>query len=109
MINFTDKKDFKIKILNTTWNVEFVEPKSPSLDANWGMCNYNINTIFVANDLNDENTKSVVYHEFVHAMLAESSFNQDIKDATGKFYENFVECFSKCLQNFDERINNKED
>ena len=98
--------NFKIKLSNTEWTINMVEPTDPILDGNQGYCIYRNDAIYVANNLTCQQIKNAIAHELAHALLAESGFNVKVKEFFKEDYEIFVDNLSKPLRNLlDARIN----
>jgi len=91
-------KDFKINILGCVWDVKYVEHNNPVLDGNRGFCVYRKDSIYIDKTLSKQQLEHTLYHELTHALLAESGFNIDCKDALGNYYEHFVDSLSKCIR-----------
>lgn len=83
-MTFNDEiiKTCNIKIGNLTWKINLVNERNRNLydlyadpkesdtrDAAMGMCYKNLCSIFISNDMTDQNMKRTITHELTHAIL----------------------------------------
>ena len=82
--------NLKININNIDWDIKYVPENSDVLDGCRGMCCYRTSTIYVTNNLKPSETNRALFHELAHAVLAETDYNLEIKEALGDNYEKFI-------------------
>lgn len=86
-----------MRIGKINWQIKLVNADSPILSGCMGICVYAENIIYLNKDLPEDAFRETVLHELTHALLAESSFNHKCKEHFQDYYEIFVDCLSKTI------------
>ena len=88
---------FTLKIGKFDWAVTCTPRNNKDLDGDDGCCDFSSKIIYIADDLSQQRCFYTLLHELTHALLDESSFENDICGLLGKNYERFVDLFSSNL------------
>lgn len=83
-------KDFVLNLNNIDWDIKYVADKNDALDGCQGMCYYKTSTIYISKTLKDSVKLYTLFHELSHAILAETDYNEEIREALGDNYEKFI-------------------
>lgn len=85
-------------INDTYWNLVFCNPRSNNLrtsegDYVLGMCDNNVKTVYVADNLTDSKTEHVICHELTHCVCFEYGISIPIE--TEEWLCNFMADYGK--------------
>ena len=103
----------KVKILNTTWNIEEVtatrlaEVMSSDKAFYLGACAYMTNTIYLLKDMNNEQKRGTLIHELTHAIQWETSLQQHLNEEQKEQYCDFVKFAFPIIENILNNIDSK--
>lgn len=92
-----------IKINRHDWSVQLAPQFHEMVQGNLGMCHYDKRSIFVSKDIEHKDMLvDTIYHELSHALLEETTFNTQITNTLGDYYENFIDLMGQCLRDLCE-------
>lgn len=96
----------KIILNKIEWDIKYVPENHDALDGNRGMCCYRTATIYVLDSLKPSEKIFTLFHEITHAALAETDYNEEIKEGLGNNYEKFVSLLGSRILEICEQAEN---
>lgn len=96
--------DTSIILNGIKWDIKFVPANNDVLDGNRGMCYYRTSTIYILDNLKPSETIFTLFHELTHAALAETDYNEEIKEGLGNNYEKFTSLLGSRIREICEQV-----